>query len=78
VIEQGRRAAPIPIEPLAEWVRRKLGCKDPKRSRSIAFAISRHASKHARPGLYVLARAHPKISDAFFENLQAILQRRDR
>lgn len=65
VIENGRRPGPIPIEPLADWVRRKLGCNDPKKARRIAIAISRRAMKEKREGLRVLARAHPKIGDAF-------------
>lgn len=69
VIEYGRRPAPIPIEPLADWVRRKLGCNDPKKARSIAFAISKVASKKKREGLHVLERAHPKIAEALEANI---------
>lgn len=75
VIETGRRPAPIPIAPLADWVRRKLGVTDAGKARSIAFAISRNASKKRREGLGVLARAHPKIAEAarrrVFEQLRA-------
>lgn len=73
VIEEGRRAAGIPIEPLAQWVRRKLGCRNPKRARSIAFLISRAAKKRRRPGLHVLKRAHPRIAEAFQRNVQQLL-----
>jgi hypothetical protein len=75
VIEEGRRAAPIPIEPLALWVRRKFGCKDPNKARSIAIAISKAASKTKRPGLHVLRRAHPKIVEAMSKNLERELRR---
>lgn len=74
VIEYGRRPAPIPIEPLAQWVRRKFGCNDPGRARSIAHAISRYAAKHARPGLRVLERAHPKIAEALARNVERELR----
>lgn len=70
VIEFGRRPAPIPIRPLAEWVRRKLGCNDPKKAIGIAIAISKTAAKTKRPGLHVLARAHPKIAEAALKNVQ--------
>ena len=69
VIEYGRRAAPIPIRPLAEWVRRKLGCTDPKKAIGIAIAISKSAAKTSRPGLHVLERAHPKIAEALQKNV---------
>lgn len=70
VIEEGRRAAWIPIAPLAEWVRRKLNCPDPKRARAIAYAISKYASTHPRKGLHVLGRAHPKIAEAMQRNVE--------
>lgn len=73
VIEEGRRAAPIPTGPLAEWVRRKLGCNDPKKALGIAIAISKAAAKEPRPGLKVLARAHPKIAEALQRNLDKAL-----
>ena len=75
VIEHGRRPAPIPLGPLADWVRRKLGVSDPKVARGIAFAISRKASKVRRPGLEVLARAHPKIAAAVEKRVAAELKK---
>lgn len=74
VIEKGRRAAWIPLDPLAEWVRRKLGCNDPKKARSIAYAISKWASQNARVGLRVLERAHPKIAEAAIKNVRRELR----
>lgn len=70
VIESGRRPAFIPIRPLADWVRRKLGEQDPKRARSIAFAISKKASQKARPAQQILAKANPEIVKAFKRNLK--------
>jgi hypothetical protein len=75
VIELGRRPGKgIPIDPLAEWVRRKLGCQDPDQARAIAAAISFHARKHGRAGLRVLRRAHPKIAEAMVRNVERQLQ----
>jgi hypothetical protein len=68
VIEYGRKAAWIPLEPLTDWVVRKLGF-DEEEARSVAYAISRHASEHDRPGLFVLERAHPKIAEALQANV---------
>lgn len=73
-IEVGRAPGPIPIEPLADWVRRKFGCSDPVRARAIAFLISRKASRQRRPALKVLERAHPKIAEAFQRNLVEALR----
>lgn len=75
VIELGRRPAPIPIRPLAEWVRRKFGCTDPKKALGIAIAISKVAAETPRPGLRVLHRAHPKISEAAKKNIEREIRR---
>lgn len=69
VIEKGRRAKHIPKRELAEWVRRKFGCQDPKKAMRIATAISFAASKQPREGLHVLERAHPKIAEAAQKNV---------
>lgn len=76
VIEHGRRLGKgIPMGPLADWVRRKLGCKDPKKARSIAFAISKTQKEQGRPGLKVLERARPKIVEASIRNVRRELIR---
>lgn len=69
VIEFGRRPAPIPIAPLQDWVRRKLGCTDPVRARGIAFAISKAAAKTKRPGLHVFERMRPPLEEAAYRNI---------
>lgn len=75
VIELGRRPGKgIPLEPLSAWVRRKLGEKDPKRARSIAFAISLKHKKYGRKGLHVLGRAHPEIVKASKANAVRLMK----
>lgn len=74
VIEEGRKPAGIPIAPLAQWVRRKFGCKDPEKAEAIAINISRAAKHRKRPGLHVLGRAHPKISLAHAVNVERELR----
>lgn len=69
VIEKGRRPGRgIPIPPLKDWVRRKLGIKDPDEAEGIAVRISWAAKRHGRAGLNVLGRAHPKIAEAMVRN----------
>lgn len=76
VIERGRRAGKgIPLEPLAEWVRRRLHVRDRANARSIAFLISRKHRREGRKGLGVMKRAHPKIAEAFRQNLLKELRR---
>jgi len=74
VIEKGRRAKHIPKRELAEWVRRKFGCQDPKKAMRIATAISFAASKQPREGLNVLGRAHPKIAEAAAKNIRKYMR----
>lgn len=70
VIELGRRPGKgIPVAPLADWVRRKLGESDPERAKRIATAISFKQKRDGRPGLNVLGRAHPKIAEALAKNI---------
>ncbi|TAL46146.1 MAG: hypothetical protein EPN91_00830 [Salinibacterium sp.] len=76
VIELGRRPGTgIPLDPLARWVKRRLGIHDESKARSIAFLISRKAKARGRRGLFILKRAHPKIAAAFAENLRRELHR---
>jgi hypothetical protein len=76
VIELGRRPGKgIPLDPLADWVRRKLGVRDPKKARGIAFAISVHQKRNGRKGLRVLERARPKIIEAAGKNIERELRR---
>lgn len=78
VVELGRRAAWIPIEPLSEWVRRKFNVQDPSEARSIAWLISRKASRTPRAGLEVLARARPKIAEALRRRIASEFARKPR
>ena len=75
VIELGRRPGPIPVRPLAEWVRRKLGCSDPAKALGIAIAITKTASRQRRHGLKVLKRAYPMIAASAIENVERELAR---
>lgn len=76
VIEYGRRPGTgIPLEPLAAWVQRKLGVKDPKRARGIAYAISKKQREEGRKGLYVMMRARPKIIEAVKKNTVRMMKK---
>jgi hypothetical protein len=55
VIEFGRLPGSfVPIQPLIGWVRRKLGVKDEKKARSIAYAIANDIKKRGtKPRPYI-------------------------
>lgn len=76
VIEHGRRPGKgVPIDPLADWVKRKLGVKDRNKARSVAFAISKSIKAKGKHGLKVLERARPKILDAHIDNVERELKK---
>lgn len=63
-VETGSRPHMPPVEPIAEWVRRKLG-KKPKEARGIAFAIARKIARDGTQGAHMFAQgldfARPQI-----------------
>ncbi len=76
VIEFGRRPGKgVPLEPLADWVQRKLGVSDAKKARSIAYTISKKHKEEGRKGLYVLQRARPKIIEASKKNAVRLMKK---
>lgn len=74
-VELGRKAAPVPIEPLRLWVKRKLGITDPKEIRSVAFLIGRKKKQQATEGQFFATKAWqkslPVINSAFMEPMGA-------
>lgn len=48
-VELGRKAAPVPIAPLKQWVTRKLGVRGDAATR-VAHAISRKKARQRTPG----------------------------
>lgn len=55
-VEKGRKAAYVPIKPLALWVRRKLGLPA-KKALGVAIAISKKKKLHATPGQHFAEQA---------------------
>ena len=55
-VEMGTRPHPVPIAPLLDWVKAKLGL-DGKEGRQVAFAISRKIAKHGTKGVAMFRRA---------------------
>ncbi|WP_020179650.1 HK97 gp10 family phage protein [Methylopila sp. M107] len=52
-VETGSKAHFPPVEPIADWVRRKLGIKDEAQAKSIAFAIARKISIEGSEGAFM-------------------------
>jgi hypothetical protein len=56
-VELGTRPHFPPVQPLADWVRAKLGETDPGVARSIAFCIARKIAAKGTEGQHVFKRA---------------------
>lgn len=56
-VELGTRPHFPPVQPLADWVRAKLGEHDPQAARAIAFCIARKIAAHGTEGQHVFQRA---------------------
>ncbi len=56
-VELGSRPHFPPVQPLADWVRAKLGEKDPGEARAIAFCIARKIAAHGTEGRHVFKDA---------------------
>lgn len=56
-VELGTRPHFPPVQPLADWVRAKLGEHDPQAARAIAFCIARKIAAHGTQGQHVFKRA---------------------
>lgn len=54
-IELGARPHMPPIAPLADWVRRKLGVKDGKEARSVAYAIALKIARDGTPAHHMFS-----------------------
>lgn len=79
-IDQGRKAAPVPIEPLMMWVQKKLGIKNVKKARSVAWAISKKKAKTATPGQHFIQKTidtskdkSTKLINSYIKNALAII-----
>lgn len=70
-VELGTRPHFPPVQPIADWVRAKLGEKDPVAARSIAYCIARKIAAHGTEGQHVFKRA----LDAAQEQLVGVFDR---
>lgn len=70
-VELGTRPHFPPVQPIADWVRAKLGEKDPDAARSIAYCIARKIAAHGTEGQHIFKRA----LDAAQEQLAGIFDR---
>lgn len=80
-VELGSRPHFPPVQPLADWVRAKLGEKDPGEARSIAFCIARKIAAHGTKGQHVFKRAleagEERIQAAFDKAVERTLAQGD-
>lgn len=73
-VELGARPHRPPVEPLADWVRRKLGKKG-KEARSIAFAIASKIEKEGTPARNMFAEGLAATQAQISELLEAAADR---
>lgn len=62
-VELGTRPHFPPVQPIADWVRAKLGETDPGAARSIAFCIARKIAAQGTEGQHVFKRARETSKD---------------
>lgn len=69
VVEYGRRPgkAMPPVDPIAKWVRSKLGITDRKEARSVGFAIARTIAREGTEGAHMFENAW-KDNERWVEN----------
>ncbi|WP_127088330.1 hypothetical protein [Aquabacter cavernae] len=73
-VELGARPHMPPVEPLVDWVRRKLG-KGGKEGRGVAWAIARKMAKKGTPGRFMFRDGLAATQGQIGELLQAAAAR---
>ena len=77
-MESGSRPHMPPVEPIAEWVRRKLG-KKPAEAKGIAFAIALKIAKEGSEGAFMfrdgLAAAQAQVLEILGEGVDRAVAR---
>ena len=66
-VNYGRKPGKMDSRFLHDWVRRKLGITDPKRIKSISFAIAQGIRKRGTQPLYFIERAIDKADKHHFK-----------
>lgn len=81
-VETGAKPHMPPVEPIAEWVRRKLGIKDEAEAKSVAFAIARKIAKSGSKGAFMfregLAASQAQILEILGDGVERALARIER
>ena len=81
-VETGSKPHMPPVEPIAEWVRRKLGIKDEAEAKSIAFGIARKIAKSGSKGAFMfregLAASQAQILEILGDGVERALARIER
>lgn len=76
-VELGSRPHRPPVEPLTDWVRRKLGKKG-KEARSVAFAIARKIEREGTPARNMFSEGLSRTQGQIAELLEAAAERATR
>lgn len=56
-VELGTKPHMPPVQPIQYWVARKLGIKDEKKAKAVAWAIAKKIARHGTKGAHMFARA---------------------
>lgn len=79
-VEEGSKPHRPPVEPIADWVQRKLG-KDPKEAKKIAWGIAGKIAEQGSPGAHMfregLAATQGQILEIIGGGVAAALRRID-
>lgn len=73
-VESGSKPHRPPVEPIAEWVRRKLG-KRPEEAKSIAWAIAGKIAKEGSPGAFMFRDGLAAVQSQILEILGSGVER---
>jgi len=74
-VELGSKPHFPPVQPLADWVRAKLGMSDPGMARQIAFCIARKISKHGTKGVHMFQQALDATQEQIAAMFNAAIER---
>lgn len=73
-VETGSRPHMPPVEPLADWVRRKLGIADPVKARTVAKAIAWKIKAHGTPAAHMFRDGREAVQPQILAAVEAAVE----
>lgn len=73
-VETGSRPHMPPVEPLADWVRRKLGIADPAKARGVAKAIAWKIKAHGTPAAHMFRTGREAVQPQILAAVEAAVE----